>query len=197
MEMKKIGLKLGLILLAVSLILTFVGCNRAPQEAPAPLTETENPQNGEDVVIDPAPEGEEIVVTLYFANYDYIMTGDQGLESTIPVEKTITVGERGIEEIIIAELQSQPEEEELSTTLDTLKVLSVDTAEKIVYVNFSSEQLSGGTLQESLVLQQVVYSLTELPEIEAVQILVDGSKRETLMGHIFIEEPLIREDIGF
>ncbi|SES83941.1 Sporulation and spore germination [Natronincola peptidivorans] len=195
--MKKIGLKLGLILLAVSLILTFVGCNRAPQEAPAPLTETENPQNGEDVVIDPAPEGEEIVVTLYFANYDYIMTGDQGLESTIPVEKTITVGERGIEEIIIAELQSQPEEEELSTTLDTLKVLSVDTAEKIVYVNFSSEQLSGGTLQESLVLQQVVYSLTELPEIEAVQILVDGSKRETLMGHIFIEEPLIREDIGF
>ncbi|ARE85943.1 GerMN domain-containing protein [Clostridium formicaceticum] len=191
--------KTGLILLVIAMMLTFVGCNRTPKETPVPPIEAENPPQGEgtDTVVDPAPEGEITRVTLYFVNDEYVATGDERLEKVLPVEKEVTVGEKSVEAMILAELQQVPEDDALSTTLEGIKVLSVDTAEGVAYVNIAGERLSGGSLQETLVIHQIVYSLTGLEEIEAVQFLVDGSKRETLMGHILIEEPLKREDIRF
>lgn len=185
-------------MLVMAMIVTLGACGRRSVENPPPVENGEVEENGNgDVVVDPEPEVEEIEVTLYFVNHEYVMTGDDSLERIIPVEKTVTAGERPLEEIILAELQKEPQDEELATALENIRILSVETAENIAYVNLSSEQLSGGSMQESLVLQQIVYSLLELENIQGVQILVDGSKRETLMGHIFIEEPLTREDIEF
>ncbi len=143
-------------------------------------------------ITDPEPESKEEEITLYYANNEYIMTGDESLDKIIAVKKNVMVGEKSIEEIIVAELQNQPEDENLTTILSDLDIISVDTVEKIAYVNISSEGLSGGSLTEMLVLQQLLYSLTELDEVEAVQILVDGSKEVSLMGHITIEEPFTR-----
>lgn len=195
--MKRFGLKIGLIALIIMMMVTMIGCSQKPIETPAPLTGTENNVEEGDVVVDPEPEGEVVQVTLYFANEEYIMTGNETLKKVLPVEKEVTVGEKSLEAVILAEIQKKPEGEKLSTTLENIKILSVDTAENIAYVNLAGDRLSGGSLQEDLVLHQIIYSLTELEDIDAVQLLVDGSKRETLMGHIFIEEPLKRQDLGY
>ncbi|SDJ90487.1 GerMN domain-containing protein [Natronincola ferrireducens] len=189
MKMKK----LGLILLIIAMMVTFIGCDRRQVENETPPVETENVDNDNDVV-DPTPQEENVEVTLYYVNQEYVMTGDESLESIVPVIKEVTVGEKSLEAIILAELQKQPEDENLTTTLENIKVLSVDIAEEIAYVNLAGDKLSGGSLQEALLLNQILYSLTEIEGVEAVQILVDGSKRETLMGHITIEEPLTRND---
>ncbi len=154
----------------------------------------DDPNNG---VIDPEPQDEIVEVTLYYMNQEYIMTGNEELEKLISIKKEVAIGEKPIEEVVIAELQKKPEDDKLSSSLEGLKVLSVETAENTAYVNFSSDKLSGGSLQEMGVIAQVVMSLTELPGIEQVQFLVDGSVRESLMGHAIIQEPIGREDTSF
>ncbi|MGD2295658.1 MAG: GerMN domain-containing protein [Candidatus Aminicenantes bacterium] len=67
--------------------------------------------------------------------------------------------------------------------------------EGIVYVDFSREiqdkHLSGATAEVSTVYS-VVNSLTyNFPPIKKVFLLVDGSEKETLKGHVDISRPLV------
>lgn len=176
--------KIVVLFLVIVAMFTLAACGKQ-------VKTPEDPNNG---VVDPSPQGEKVEVTLYYMNQEYIITGNEALEKIIPVKKDVMVGEKPIEEAIISELLKKPEDSKLSTALENLKVLSVETAENTAYINFSSDKLYGGSLQEMGVIAQVVMSLTELPGIEKVQFLVDGSVRETLMGHDIILEPLTRED---
>ncbi len=184
--------KIMILSLVIVLLLSFAACTRQGQPV-----DPDPQEPGDNVVVDPNPPGETVEVTIYYMNYDYIVTGDESLEKAIPVTREVVVGEKSVEEIIVQELQIEPEEEELTSALTGLKVLSVETAANTAYVNFSSERLSGGSLEETSVLTQLVLSLTELPEIDEVQIYVDGSVRETLMSHYEIMEPITREDLGY
>lgn len=185
-----------ILLILTMLVTTMVACDRRSVETPAPPMATGDQQQGKDsAVVDPAPKEETKNIILYYVNKEYVVTGNEALDKVVPVEKEITMGKEPLESIIMAELQKDPEDDKLETAIGSLKILSVDVAENIAYVNISSEKLNGGSLQETLVLSQIVYSLTELPEVEAVQFFVDGGKRETLMGHFTIEEPLKRKEI--
>ncbi len=180
-------------LLVITMIFMLAACRPKP-----PVDDENDGDNntvGDNDIVDPSPEGEITTVKLYFANQEYIITGDEDLDAVIAVEREVKVKEKPIEEVILEELKNEPEDEELVTMVEKVKVLSVETAENTAYVNLSGENLHGGSLEESLILQQIVLSLTELEDIKQVQFLVDGSKRETLMGHITIEEPLKRVDI--
>lgn len=183
--MKKRFLFLGLAIL----ILSLMACQKTPD---TPLD-----QPGEDQIIDPNPEGEAVDVTLYYINEEYIISGDESLGIAIPVETQVIVGKKPLEEAVLEALQKEPEDEKLETFLQSIKILSVETAENTAYVNISGENLSGGSLQETGILTQIILTLTELPGIEQVQFYVDGGVRETLMSHYFIQEPLTRESIGF
>lgn len=183
--------KIMLFLLAVVMIFTLAACTT---KTPTPVDDENNTGN-DNTVVDPAPEGQTTTVKLYFANQEYIMTGDDSLDSIIEVEREVKIGEKPIEEVILEELKKAPADEGLRTLLEKIKILSVETAENTAYVNISSENLSGGSLEESMILSQIVYSLTELEDVDQVQILVEGSNTETLMGHIYIEEPLKRPDV--
>lgn len=174
-----------LFLLVISLF-TLAACSK----------QVKTPEGPDDGVIDPKPQEEMVEVTLYYMNQEYILTGNEALEKLIPIKLEVAVGEKPIEEAIIAELQKKPADDALSSSLEGLKILSVETAENTAYVNFSNEKLYGGSLQEMGVIAQVVMSLTELSDIDQVQFLVDGSVRETLMGHDIIQEPLGRKDIS-
>ena len=176
--------KIVVLFLIVISLFTLAACGKQ-------VKTPEDPNNG---VVDPNPQGEKVEVTLYYMNQEYIITGNESLEKLISLKREVTVGEKPIEEVLMAELQKKPEDNKLSTALDTIKVLSVETAENTAYVNFSSDKLYGGSLQEMAIISQVVMTLTELPGIEQVQFLVDGSIRETLMGHDIILEPIKRED---
>ena len=198
--------KLGIFTMGLILTLSLTACGRErivevlPQEVDNSTINDTNDyetipvvvEDSANDIVEPEPESIEEEITIYYSNQEYIMTGDESLDIVIPVKKSVMVGEKPIEEIVVEELQKEPEDENLSTSLADLDIISVDTVENIAYVNISSEGLSGGSLTETLVIQQLLYSLTELDGVDSVQILVDGSKEVSLMGHITIEEPLTR-----
>lgn len=191
--------KLILFLLVLILIFTLATCGNntsVPEDEDNNVNEqTENNENNQNTE-DPVEEDEEVSLTLYFANQEYIITGNEELDMVIPVKKDIQIKEKSKEKVILEELKNEPEDENLITMMQKIEVLSVETKDNTAYVDLSSESLSGGSLEESLILNQIVFSLTELSEVEEVQILVDGNIVETLMGHIAIEQPLKREDIN-
>ncbi|OEF96606.1 GerMN domain-containing protein [Desulfuribacillus alkaliarsenatis] len=152
----------------------------------------ENGTNG-DTIVDPTPDVETKTVTIYFINNEYVVTGNPELEAVIPVEVQVNIGAKSLVERVVEKLQQEPEDTNLMTELDRLTILSVESANDTAFVNFSREGLNGGSMQEGLVLTQLVNTLTDLEGINKVQILVEGSKAETLMGHYMIDEPLIRE----
>ncbi|MGI6751524.1 MAG: GerMN domain-containing protein [Anaerovoracaceae bacterium] len=169
--------KKGLLLLLLVMMIPLVACGNGKENG-------ESPNSGYE---------DNVEITLYYVNNEYIMSGSESLETILPVKKMVAIGDDSIEELVVSELQSDPDEEGLSTALSDIEILGVETIDSLVYVNISSENLSGSSLTESLLLQQLIYSLTEIPGIEAVQVLVDGEVTESLMGHILIEEPLTRE----
>ena len=66
---------------------------------------------------------------------------------------------------------------------------------KVAKVNFSRElqkNFVGGSTGEEMLVGSVVNTLTEFPEIQKVQILVDGQEVETLSGHMDLSQPLPR-----
>ena len=64
-------------------------------------------------------------------------------------------------------------------------------------VDFTQElvkNFSGGSTGESMLVGSIVDTLTEFPEIKAVQILVNGKEVETIAGHMDTSVPMKRMD---
>lgn len=77
----------------------------------------------------------------------------------------------------------------------TTRLLGLSVHRGLATVNFSSEiirDFNGGALIESYLIQAVVNTLTEFPEIDRVQFLVEGEPVESIGGHILITEPIAR-----
>jgi spore germination protein GerM len=77
------------------------------------------------------------------------------------------------------------------------EVKSVRVEDGIAYVDFNKEfpeSLNVGSSGEALVISAIVNTLTEFPEIQKVQILIEGEKRESLAGHLDISQPLERNE---
>lgn len=76
-------------------------------------------------------------------------------------------------------------------------VLNVNVSGTTATVDLSKdvETATGGSLQENGEFKGLVYTLTELSPINAVQILIEGRKVETLPGgHLELDTPLRRSD---
>ncbi|MBP2655762.1 MAG: Sporulation and spore germination [Firmicutes bacterium] len=91
-----------------------------------------------------------------------------------------------------------------SKTTDAFSVLPVGTKLKglsvkdgIAYVDFNdklTKNSGGGSADEILIVAAIVDTLTEFPDIEKVQIMVEGKKVDTLTGHLDVSEPLSRSE---
>lgn len=178
--------KLTILLLALALVLGLAAC--APKEEPQPPVEEPVNEPAEE----PAVEEKTEEVVLFFGNNEYIMTGDEQYEWMLTEVQEITYGEICLEEAIVRALMAGPmDTDKLSTGFtETIQLISVDVLDGTAYVNFASEGLHGGSMQESYIIAQVVESLTQLDSVDRVQFLVDGQEAETLMGHMSIEGPI-------
>ena len=134
-------------------------------------------------------------ITLYFSD-------DQAMY-LIPETREITVNKDTrtavtIAEAIVKELIAGPANTKFIATIPKeAKLLSVKITDKIAYVDFSEEIKSkhpGGSTGELMTLNSLVNSLTELPEIQKVQILINGQNVETLAGHADLTQPLMRDE---
>ncbi len=180
------------ILLLLLILLTLGACSKKDLGDTPPVVEnpTENDQIDQDEVVDPNPEKETKEVNLYFANGEYIETGDESLEKLIVEKRMVEYGDVTLEEKIVRELMKGPENTEKASTVipSSIKLLGVEVADGTAYVNFAQEGLYGGSMEESFTINQIVSSLLDLDSVDRVQFLIDGKKAETLMGHYSIEE---------
>lgn len=76
----------------------------------------------------------------------------------------------------------------------TWKLLNVQFAEGLLTLDLSGQGEQGGSSIERLMILSLLQTMFLFPEVNEVQILVDGEKTETLYGHIEILEPFSRDD---
>lgn len=140
-------------------------------------------------------EKQEIQVTLYYANMKYAETGDESLEKVLPFKKKFSKNTASLYMAVLNELKNVPAGVEgLGTQIpQNAKLLGVEIKEGIAYADYSSEGLNGGSLQEMLVITQIVNTLTGMEGIRGVQFLVDGTETDMFMGHADISKPFYRE----
>lgn len=189
--MKKFTILLFTLLLAVGL--AACGGSQEPEEPQEPPVVEEPSEEPEEPVEEPEePEENTAEVVLYFANNEYVETGDEQYERMLTETQTVSYDEMSLEEAVLRALIAGPEDDEnLSTGFpETVELISVDVMDGTAFVDFEGEGLNGGSMQESYIISQTVESLGELGSVQRVQFLVDSQKAESLMGHISIEDPI-------
>jgi len=170
----------GLALVVIVGVFLLVG--RRP--APPPSTEAPAPRE-----VSRVPEGSR-TVTLFFAAAD---------EPVIYAEsREVAVGRRLDEQVrqVMAALIAGPERDTGISTIPagtTLLSVLLDDSANTLYLDFSSELVAahpGGSAAEYCTIAAIVRTIGEnFPEIEAVQILVDGSQVDSIAGHIRADVP--------
>ena len=75
------------------------------------------------------------------------------------------------------------------------RLKSLVVKDRVAYVDFSKNILKkGGSTEETFLVASVVNTLTEFPNIEKVQFLVEGKKVGTIFGQVDVSEPLSRSE---
>lgn len=94
---------------------------------------------------------------------------------------------------VTAALIGGPQSDRLTNSIPKgTKLLSLRLLRDVAYVDLSEEFSTEivDKRQEVLALYSIVNTLTSLPGIERVQILIEGRRRDTLHGNVKIKEPL-------
>lgn len=127
-------------------------------------------------------------VTVYFPN----KAGDKLLSAKRKIK-----GEAPVEEIVSLILEGPDENERTAGMVRPfpkgVKLLGVAVRDKIASVDFSGEltkEFKGGSTGEIMLASSLVNTLAKRPEIEKVQMLVEGKRIESLSGHLDFSEPM-------
>ena len=139
--------------------------------------------------VQPVPAEEMLEVNLYFSDSQgmYLVPEKRKVEKTSNLAKQI-----------IVELIKGPVRSDLYTAIpEGTSVNEVYIVNDIAYVDLSEEIFKnhfGGSSGELMAVYSIVNTLTAVPSIKAVQILIGGNERKSLMGHIDISMPLLRDE---
>ncbi|MBR5236128.1 MAG: GerMN domain-containing protein [Clostridia bacterium] len=131
---------------------------------------------------------DETDITLYFS--------DMNAEYLVREVRRVRVprGE-SVEKLVVSELIKGPKNANSGRTMPAeTKIRSVETKDKVCFVNLSSEFVSKnnvGSSAEQLTIYSIVNSLTELSNVDKVQFLIEGEKKE-VYHHMIFNEPIER-----
>ena len=154
-----------------------------------PIVTKEVPYKEEKKEVEPVPTEEMVEVNLYFS--------DSQAMYLVPEKRKISQIPSLARQAVI-ELIKGPENSDLYPTIpEGTQVNEVYIADDIAYVDLSEEVFKnhpGGSSGELMTVYSMVNTLTEIPPIKSVQILVAGNERESLVGHVDISRPLLREE---
>ncbi len=185
----------GLLLLMVLIIFSYLMFNKfiiiplkeKYKEKPVVIKEVPYEEEKKEEV-QPVPE-EMIEVNLYFSDSQamYLVSEKRKIPPTTSLAKQVVV-----------ELIKGPASSDLYSTIpEGTRVNEVYIADDIVYVDLSEEVFKnhpGGSSGELMTVYSIVNSLTEISPIRGVQILVEGNERNSLVGHVDISMPLLRDE---
>ncbi|MCL6471224.1 MAG: GerMN domain-containing protein [Firmicutes bacterium] len=186
--------------LVALIVITLAGCQEASiksssasnNEGKPAANKEEASLNKEGVKADSAktmPEAKTEQVTLYFSDSQ----AEKLVAETRQIAKTQDVAKSIMEELV-----KGPKDKGLYPTVppDT-KINAVTINGGVASVDFSRSFIDGnpgGSTGEIMAVYSVVNTLTELPGIQKVQILIDGKPVDTITGHLDTSEPLARDD---
>lgn len=185
----------GLLLLMVLIIFSYLMFNKfiiiplkeKYKEKPVVIKEVPYEEEKKEE-LQPVP-GEMIEINLYFSDSQamYLVSEKRKIPQTTSLAKQVVV-----------ELIKGPTSSDLYSTIpEGARVNEVYIADDIVYVDLSEEVFknhSGGSSGELMTVYSIVNSLTEISPIKGVQILVEGNERNSLVGHVDISMPLLRDE---
>ncbi len=182
--MKRNSFTLLIVLSILIAAIAFSGCTSSNKSNQPDNNSRPGENNGQTVTRE---------ITLYF--------GDQQAEYLVPEKRKIEIEKNPsaelLAEAIITKLIAGPKNQNLSPTIPAqTKLLSLSIKDNIAYVDFSEEIQTkhwGGSAGETMTITSIVDSLTELDEVDKVQILIAGEKQDTLAGHWDISQPLERD----
>lgn len=134
------------------------------------------------------------VVDLCYINDEYLAAEDEAMSAFHYYRSVLIYAPEGEQYYVLLNetLRDNPLGIESFCTMitDKVKFNSVKVQDGTAFVDISGENLSGSSLEEGLLISQIVYSLTgSFEEVERVQFMVDGETPETLMGHYDATEP--------
>lgn len=155
-----------------------------------PVVTKEVPYKEEEIKeVQPVPTEEMVEINLYFS--------DSQAMYLVPEKRKIPQTPSLARQVVI-ELIKGPENSNLYPTIpQETQVNEVYIADDIVYIDLSEEIFKnhpGGSSGELMTVYSIVNTLTEITPIRGVQILVEGNEKESLVGHIDISMPLIRDE---
>lgn len=157
------------------------------KEKPVITKEVPYPEE-EKKEVEPVP-AEMIEINLYFSDSQAMYLVPEKRK----ILKTSTLARH-----IVNELIKGPVSPDLYPTIPfSTQVIEVYIADDIAYVDLSEEVFKnhpGGSSGELMTVYSMVNTLTEIPPIRSVQILVAGNERESLVGHVDISRPLLRDE---
>jgi germination protein M len=185
--MKKQPIVIILLLCIFIIAAGLSGCNNKTPGEQTPADPNKNSQN-------PAIEQTE-KISLFFSDDQAMYLLPEIREIKIKQE---TRTENSIAEAIVNELIAGPTDTKLRATIPKeTKLRSLKITDQIANVDFSEEirsKHSGGSSGEAMTINSIVNSLTELSGVKRVQILINGTKVDTLVGHADLSQPLSRND---
>ncbi len=154
-----------------------------------PIVTKEVPYKEERKEVEPVPTEEMVEVNLYFS--------DSQAMYLVPEKRKIPQTPSLARQAVI-ELIKGPESSDFYTTIpEGTQVNEVYIADGIAYIDLSEEIFKnhpGGSSGELMTVYSIVNTLTEIPPIKSVQILVEGNEMKSLVGHIDISMPLLRDE---
>ncbi len=177
-------------LLMIVLLLAVTGCEpteklTGKQGEVKDVTGQKNPVTTE--LKDPNPLTKEFVVYRVQKN---------GEEILIPEKVRYAAGKKSREEgALEALINTDPVSKQLTNLFPPgTQVISVKVSNDLATVDFNQNFASRGqgSFNERMMVNAVVCTLTEFPEIKKVKFLVEGKEIDTISGHMDLLDPLTR-----
>lgn len=130
-------------------------------------------------------------LNLYYVNDEYIATGNEQLNQMMPpYQVTIKSKPEEVYGKAISKLTESPKEGYDTMVMQEYKINSVKVKDGMALVDFSSKDLSGGSMEEGFLIDQIVLTLLHsFDNVEKVQFTLDGKETESLMGHMDVSKP--------
>jgi len=93
--------------------------------------------------------------------------------------------------LVMSELIQGPLSSKLIPTIaPTTKILSITTQNGLATIDFSKEirdDFPGGAIVEDMTIRSIIWSMTQIPGISSVRILVNGEFGDSIGGHILLD----------
>lgn len=168
------------------------------------LTACNDDNTGGGTITDPGDRVTEQAVKLYFANAEYISNGVEtdtvkmmmpAYDSKLMVEadddKSDVYGDA------VDALQFVPDAKYATILTEQIDTDEVYVKNGTAYVDMDGEHLMGGILEETILINQIVFTLMDsFTEIKEVQFLVNGRTANTLMGQMDTTRPFTKGENG-